>query len=582
MSALNLSLGQATDAGTKPDNEDHFGAIIPTDTLLENKGFAIAIADGMSGADGGKEASQMSVRMFLDDYFSTPETWTVKSSVTKVMASLNSWLFSQSQQYTSRHGMVTTFSAMVVKSRTAHLFHIGDSRIYRLRGKDFEQLTQDHRQWVNQNKSSLRRALGIDTNLNIDYRSVSVEPGDVFFLSTDGIHDFISNEAIHALIEPLSSGSTPLDDPALNACCKTVIQAALGANSNDNLTCQLLQINQLDEASQSEVYEKLSRLPFPPELSPGVVLDGYRILRELHASSHSQVYLAEDTLSGAEDMPQKVVIKTPSVNYEDDHAYIDLFLQEEWIGKRLASPYLMKVCARHHRKRQFLYTVMEYIRGQTLEQWMQDTPEPGLAVVRDIVEQIAQGLRAMHRLEIVHQDLKPGNILIGVENHITIIDFGSAKVLGLSETQSVIEHTQIAGTASYSAPEYFKGEPGSNRSDLYSLGVITYEMLSGKLPYGEVNPLRASRKRFRYVPLRQYSPTVPDWVDACIQRAVHPSPKHRYPLLSEFIADLKKPNKGLLQQRARPLVESNPIRTFQTIALIELLIIIGLLIQMMA
>ncbi|MEE9448030.1 MAG: protein kinase, partial [Arenicellales bacterium] len=447
---LNISLGQISTAGIKAENEDHLGAITPDGNLLENKGIAIAIADGMSAAEGGKEASQVSIRMFLDDYFSTPESWSVKKSVTKVMASMNSWLYTQSHQYESSRGMVTTFSAMVIKSHTAHLFHIGDSRIYRFREKRIEQLTHDHRHWVSKDKSYLSRALGIDVNLNIDYRSVAVEVGDVFFLSTDGVHDFLSDDALEKLIQQGLNQAPDINDASLSVLCDDVLQASLEQNSNDNISCQLLRIEQLPTASKNEVYNALSRLPFPPDLSAGQVLDGYHILRELHASSRSQVYLAQDTFLHEDDPASKVVIKTPSVNFEDDPAYIELFLQEEWVGKRLNSPYLLKTCKRN-RKRQFLYTVLEYAEGQTLEQWIDDSAEISMEAIRDIITQIAHGLRAMHRMEMLHQDLKPSNILIGNNQSIKIIDFGSTKIAGLAETRSVVEHNHIVGTASYSA-----------------------------------------------------------------------------------------------------------------------------------
>ncbi len=566
---LSISLGQSSDAGVKPDNEDCFGAFIPEDASLESKGIAIAIADGMSGSDGGKEASQMSVRMFLDDYYSTSQSWTVKKAVTKVMSAMNSWLFSQGQKkFDSAKGMVTTFSAMVIKSHTLHIFHIGDSRIYRLRGGDFEQLTQDHRIWISKDKEYLSRALGIDINLNIDYKTSPIEEGDIYFLSTDGIHDFIGSSELQELIE---AGQGDLQKAS-----QAILDAALANKSNDNLTCQVVRIEKLPKANKEEFFEKLTRLPFPPDLKGGNIIDGYKIVRELVSSSRSQVYLAEDTWADAESgKPQQVVIKTPSVNFEDDPGYIDHFLHEEWVGKRLNSEHLIKTCA-SDRKRTFLYTVVEYIHGQTLAQWMQDNPNPTLIQVRGTVAQITKGLRVMHRMEMIHQDLKPDNIILDKNNTLKILDFGSTKIAGLAEIESVEEHSQIVGTANYSAPEYFKGEPGSSRSDIFSLGVITYQMLTGKLPYGEIDPLKAHKKKFNYTPARQWNTSVPDWIDGALKKATHPNPEKRYALLSEFVSDLSKPNQRLLEVDKRPLLQRNPLRFWQAVATVELLLI-GLL-----
>lgn len=558
MSQLSISLGQASDAGIKPQNEDFHGVHIPDDAQLESKGIACAIADGMSGSDGGKEASQLSVGQFLSDYYGTPESWTVKQAVNKIMTAVNRWLYSQGQEkYGTAKGMVTTFSALVLKSQTAHLFHVGDSRIYRLRGNDLVQLTRDHRIWISNDRDYLSRAFGIDIHLEIDYRATPVEINDFYIFTTDGVHDFVKDEKMREIILQ--------EDNPQNA-ADLILQTAMENDSDDNLSCQIVRVDSLSDPDKEEYYEQLTRLPFPPDLQAGNILDGYKILRELNASSRSQVYLAEDTQA---EKPCKVVIKTPSVNYEDDPSYLDLFLHEEWVGKRLSSPHLIKV-RNVDRKRTFLYTVVEYIQGQSLAQWMMENQNPTLAQVRGTVDQISRGLRAMHRLEMIHQDLKPDNILIDANKTLKIIDFGSTKIAGLAEIKSVVEHSHIVGTANYSAPEYFKGDVGTPRSDIYSMGVIAYEMFTGKLPYGEVSAERAAKKKFTYTAVRQHNPTVPEWVDAAIQKSVHPNPEKRYHLLSEFITDLTKPNESLLNKSSQPLIERNPKVFWKVLALIEL------------
>ena len=568
---LSIRLGQSSTAGIKQDNEDFYGANIPTEaSQLENKGITIAIADGMSGSDGGKEASQISIKQFLTDYYSTPESWTVKHAVNRIMSALNSMLYSQGQKrYSSTKGLVTTFSAMVLKSQTAHLFHIGDSRIYRLRGKELSQLTRDHRVWINNEREYLSRALGIDSHLEIDYRRTAVQIGDIYFLSTDGVHDFLSEQVLHQYLLQYQ------DHP--QKACEHIVQAALDNSSDDNITCQVVRIDAISKANKKEYYEKLTRLPFPPDLKAGNVIDDFKIIRELNATSRSQVYLAEDLNNTRHNEPRKVVLKTPSINFEDDPAYIDLFMHEEWIAKRLNSPHLICVCEQQ-RPRNFLYTVVEYIQGQTLQQWMLEHPKASVTQVRGSITQIARGLRYMHRMEMIHQDLKPDNVIIDKNNTLIIIDFGSTKVAGLAEIESVVEHSTILGTANYTAPEYFTIGSGSNQSDIYSLGVIAYEMFTGKLPYGEISPERAAKKKFTYTPISEYNPIVPEWINLAIRKAVHPNPEKRYHLLSEFVSDLSKPNNSLLNSsRAEPLIERNPIAFWKTLALLELLIILVIL-----
>lgn len=570
--SLTVTIGQSSIAGIKAENEDFLGSYVPSEqtddeTQLESKGVTIAIADGMSGSDGGKEASQVCVSQFLSDYYGTPESWTVKQAATKILTALNTWLYSQGQQkYGSAKGMVTTFSALVLKSQTAHFFHVGDSRIYRLRDKDFVQLTRDHRVWITDDRDYLSRAMGIDTHLEIDYRATAVQEGDIYLLTTDGIHDFVGDKEIHEILE--SQGDSPQKISA------NLIKAAEKNESTDNISAQVLRVDHLPEPDKTEFYEQLTQLPFPPDLKAGNIIDGYKILRELNASSRSQVYLAEDTDS---KKTRKVVIKTPSVNFEDDPSYIDLFLHEEWVAKRLQSPHLIKVCGAD-RKRTFLYSVVEYVQGQSLKQWMSDNPKPKLTQVRGTVDQIARGLRAMHRLEMIHQDLKPDNILLDEFNTLKIIDFGSAKIAGLAEIKSVVEHNAIVGTANYSAPEYFKGHSGTNRSDIYALGVIAYEMLTGHLPYGEITPEQAAKKKFNYTSARYYNSLVPDWIDACLQKAVHPNPERRYGLLSEFITDFSKPNQSLLDRStSQPLIERNPLAFWRGVAAIQFIALLILI-----
>ncbi|HED51918.1 MAG TPA: bifunctional protein-serine/threonine kinase/phosphatase [Gammaproteobacteria bacterium] len=554
MSELTIIAGQHSEAGAKESNDDSCGIRLPEGALLTNKGVAAVIADGMSGSEAGREAADSCVKGFLNDYFSTPDSWTVETSGEKILGALNSWLYNQGhQQYGTPKGLVTTLSVLVIKSTTAYLFHVGDTRIYRLRDGELEQMTHDHRVTVSADKSYLSRAMGIDVNLDIDYRSFVVEKGDAYLLTTDGIHDFVDDTTLKRLtIENLKT-------PEEGACAIT--RQATRNNSNDNLSVQLLYIADLPEGDEHEFFRKLTRLPFPPPLEPGMVLDGYRILRELHASNRTQVYLALDT-----ETDTQVVLKTPSVNFEDDPEYIDQFLHEEWAGKRLHSAHVLSVLEPHGR-RQFLYYVTEYIKGKTLRQWMHDNPQPSLDEVRNIVEQVTRGLRTMHRQEMIHQDLKPENIMIDEHGVVKIIDFGSTKIAGVVEITTPLQRDNILGTRHYTAPEYLRGHGGSNRSDIYSLGVITYEMLCGKLPYPKELTERNINK-LRYVSIRDHDKAIPTWVDGALMKAVALKPERRHSLLSEFVYDLSHPNANYTRLDQQPLIERNPVAFWRTLAIV--------------
>jgi serine/threonine protein kinase len=305
-----------------------------------------------------------------------------------------------------------------------------------------------------------------------------------------------------------------------------------------------------------------------------MVFDGYRIVREIHGSSRSHIYLGVDVQT---DTP--VAIKIPSIDLRDDPAYLKRFLMEEWIARRIDSPHVLKPCSQS-RRRSYLYVVTEFVDGQTLSQWMIDHPRPDLETVRGIVEQIAKGLRAFHRKEMLHQDLRPANIIIDNTRTVKIIDFGSVRVAGVTEASPPTEHDDILGTAQYTAPEYFLGEQGSTRSDLFSLGVITYQMLTGKLPYGtRVAKARtkAQVRKLRYDSVLDDDREIPIWIDATLRKAVHPDPNMRYASLSEFLFDLRHPNANHLGSSVPPLLERNPLLFWKCTTAILVCIVMALL-----
>ena len=555
---LQVVAAQHSAAGVKASNDDACGIRIPRGIELDNKGIAAVIADGMSGSDAGKEAAEACVTGFLADYFTTPDSWSTETAGAKILSALNRWLYAQGQQqYESTKGMVTTLSVLVVKSATAHLFHVGDTRIWRMRRGKLECLTRDHRVHVSADKNYLSRAMGIELHMEIDYRALPVEVDDLYLLTTDGVHDFVTDTA---LAEFLYDGKGDLE-----ATARRITTSALQQGSHDNVTCQLLGITELPSLKAHEFYQRFSELPFPPPLEPGMVLDGYEIIRELHASKRTQVYLARDR-----NTHKQVVLKTPSVNYSDDPEFIDGFLHEEWAGRRINSQHVLKVL-RPHKQHQCLYYVTEYIEGQTLRQWLHDNPQPTLEEVRNIVQQIAAGLRAFHRQEMIHQDLKPENIMIDTHGTVKIIDFGSTKIAGIEEIATPLARNNLLGTRNYTAPEYLQGYAGNNVSDIFSLGVITYELLTGKLPYGEKELTARRLRRARYIPAASLNPDIPAWMDKAIEKAVSIARNRRHTALSEFLHDLAHPNAELMPGNFEPLMDRNPLFMWKAMTLLLLL-----------
>jgi len=249
---LRISLGQYSDKGRKPANQDFHGALIPTEPLLNLKGIAVVIADGISSSEVSHIASESAVKSFLTDYYCTSESWSVKTSAHRVLAATNAWLHSQTRRsqyaYDQDKGYVCTLSAMVVKSTTAHIFHAGDCRIYRLAGNTLEQLTDDHRVIVSSEQTYLGRALGINPQIEIDYRALPVEKGDVFLLATDGVYEYAA---------PRFLAATVRDHPDdLDRAAKLIVDEAVRRGSPDNLTIQIVRIDDIPHRDASEVFSE--------------------------------------------------------------------------------------------------------------------------------------------------------------------------------------------------------------------------------------------------------------------------------------------------------------------------------------
>ncbi len=553
ISRLKVSIGQYSDRGSKEHNGDFLAALIPEDDSLETKGISCVIADGKDSCDLAAEASEQCVKSFLNDFYSTPETWSVKHSASKVLTAINSWFWSQTKSDVAP-GMVTTFSALVLKSNTAYLFHVGDSRIYRLREGDIECLTQDHRINVSRNDHYLSRAMGIDHVVDIDFRTVSVQEDDIFLMTTDGVHDYISDGQIKLLLQG--------DD--LDAQARTLAEESVRAGSPDNVTAQLVKVTSLPSLWVNEIFSRLAELPLPGRLDAGMHFDGYEIIEVMHASKAFQLYRVKDSESGEE-----MVMKTPPLDCEDEPACIERFCQQEWVGKRIHSPLVVKVLESAG-KRRYLYYVMEKVEGMTLREWIANHPDPDIDEVIELTEKMIAGVRVFHRMDMIHRHLKPEHIMIMPDQGIKIIDFSAVQVAGISEIATPIGRNDLHGTMNYTAAEYLLGMAEDKRSDLFSIAVMVYEMLTGQLPYGNQfarNVNWRTLNKIQYQSAISHNPEIPLWIDGAIEKACKLDIKKRYDTFSEFLFDLKNPNSRFMRRHV-PLVEKDPGLLWKTLAMV--------------
>ena len=569
---LALSIGGYSDVGTRDINQDAFAVKVPTrHSEKKYKGIVAAIADGVSCSDKSENASQTSVSQFITDYYSTPESWSVKVAAGKVLTSLNGWLFQQNHQNELRHnGLITTFSCIIFKSAFAYICHVCDSRIYRYRDGKLLQLTTDHARNLYKNNSVLVRALGMDSHLDVDFQRIDLQLGDLFLLSTDGIHDWISTDQLNVHLAALQNKS--LTSQQLELSAQQIALQASAQQSTDNLTCLLLQVNSLPSLGVNELYQRLTHLTIPPALRRGNEIDYFIIDKIIHEGARSHVYLAVDQLH-----KQRVVLKMPSQSFADDLVYLDGFCKECWVGRKFSDPRIMKILP-GVKSSPFLYHICEYIEGITLRQWMIDNPNPTLGMAREIITNIIGCARVLQRAGLVHRDLKPENIMVLEDRSVKIIDFGTVQIDALDEIAVVPEDDQPLGATDYIAPEYLNGNKATAFSDLFSIAVIGYELLTGELPYKSLQTQSLQRVRdmqWKYRSINQFREDLPTWIDSVFEKATHPVVGKRYQAMSEFTTDLATPNPLLIKKRAQaPLLERDPVTFWKGLSLLLFLVVI--------
>lgn len=559
-----VTFGGTSLTGVRAENQDAFIVKHPQkQDELTFKGTVVCIADGVSCSDQGQQASHTITTQFVQDYYATPHSWSVSHSVTSLLSQLNQWLYTQGQDALRHNGMVTTLSSLILKSNTAHLIHIGDSRIYRYRRHKLTQLTRDHQRTTAKGMGHLTRALGMDENADVDYQTLEVNLHDRFLLTTDGVHQTLSPEQISTVLAQQDSAE------ALSA---KLCQLAIDNGSQDNCTCVIFDIMALPEKSLPELEQQLLSRRIPPALKARMSLDHFKVLRTLHDGSRSHVYLVEDTHTR-----EQRVLKAPSGNASDDLPTLRRFANEYWIASQLNNPRIMKMYA-PPAETPFLYQISEWIPGTTLRQWIFDHPNPSLNEVRTLLTELVRAVRVLQRADMVHCDLKPENIMITPEGTVKLIDFGTVDVLGLREAQAHQDDPFPLGTVNYIAPEYINTGRATTLSDLFSIAVIGYEMLSGSLPFKEntSQAIQSARHtKWHYQSLQTHRADIPLWVDLAFRKATEESPLQRYQALGDFVTDLSTPNSALINSPSnRPLMTRNPVLFWKMISLAALFVAI--------
>jgi len=549
-SGLKVSVGFASETGQRKRNEDFAGVVFGPELPEPRHDVIAAIADGMGGAKGGRVAAEIAVRGFLDGFCDLPETMEVQRAAAIVLDALNGWIHSQGQRDSGLKGMGSTFTALVLRGRIAHVIHVGDTRAYRLSRDRLTCLTEDHvRQNGNGRSHILLRALGVETEVRLDYTSQPVAQHDRFLLCSDGVHGYLDAETMADIMrERVSSEDT----------ARALVAAALRADSADNCTALVLDVVGLETAQSAEIGASLAQLPLIPVPQGGEAIDGFVLKVLLSDGRYSRLFGALDEIEGGE-----VALKFPKPLVASVESYRAAFVREAWVGARVNSPWLGRVIEQPPGRQSCLYTVMPLYQGELLETRIGRRPAVGLEEGRNIAIKLARGVAALHRVGVVHRDIKPDNVILESDGSLKLIDFGVVRVPGLEESKP----EDIPGTPAYMAPEMFDGEAGNEATDIYALGVTVFRAFAGEFPYGNIDATGPPRRE-RPTPLSALRPDLPAWVQAVLSRAVAANPAERFRDMTEFAIEMEAgPARApVAVQRPRTLYERHPLRFWQGVA----------------
>ncbi|KRB05878.1 protein kinase [Pseudomonas sp. Root68] len=550
--SLQLSFAEASAIGPREENQDALRLVTPAPALAASKGYLFAIADGVSQCVDGGLAARSTLQALALDYYATPETWSVAQALDRLLLAQNRWL----QANGGGQPLLTTLSALVLRGRRFTLAHVGDCRVYRWHADQLQRISEDHVWDQPGMQHVLKRALGLDQHLVLDFLDGELRPDESFVLLSDGVWAVLGDTAIAAILR---------DQPDLHSAAQTLVNAAHLAGSQDNASALLVRVDALGEASIGDALMHLQQWPLPPALKPGQAFEGWQVEGIVAQSQQSLLYRIRDS------QQQPWLLKTLPGRLHDDHQAGQALLSEEWFLKRVAGRHFPEVHAAS--QRQHLYYVMREYSGATLAQRHEQSGPLPLPQWQDIAERLLRAVGLLHRRQILHRDIKPENLLLGDDGELRLLDFGLAYCPGLSQDLP----WALPGTPSYIAPEAFRGEVPTPRQDLYAVGVTLYFLLTGHYPYGEIEAFQ--RPRFGLpVNASRYRPDLPDWIAHSLERAVAAAPDQRFETAEEWLLLMEQGERRSLSVRPKPLLEREPLKVWRTLALVSLLLNLVLLV----
>jgi serine/threonine protein phosphatase PrpC len=556
---LGVRIGFASETGKRAANEDYVATCLGQSSGA-NRDIVGAVADGVGGHKGGREAAELAVRSFIDAYYSLPETIGVRRRAARALEAANSWIHNQGRVDPARSGMSCAFSSVILSRRLCHVVHIGDTRAYRLSEGRLERLTTDHVAGRGDLAHVLNRAIGFEEFARFDYASVALRQHDRLLICSDGVHGALSDQRLQELL----GERTPPEESA-----RSLVDAALAAGSNDNTTALVLDVVDLPPADRDELTHSISSLPILDLPSSGDVIDDFALGEVLSDGRYSRLFQAID-----QQHSREVVLKFPHPRVAGEGSYRLAFVREAWVAARVRSLWIGEIVELPAERQTRLYSVMPFYEGETLEQRLNRAPRLSLTEGIGIATKLVRAVTALHRAGIIHRDIKPDNVILLKDGGLRLVDLGVARVPLLEDFPA----EDIPGTASYMAPELFGGKAGDEASDLFALGITVYRMFTANYPFGEIEPF--SRPRFgKPAPLSRYRPDLPAWLDAVIGKALSIEPAQRFGDAIEFAHELENGATwaGPAVPRKQSLHDRNPLMFWKVLCAVLAVIIVIIL-----
>ena len=509
------------------------------------------LADGAGRSESAREAAERAVRALVNNYRTRPRSWSPPKALTEFLNRINHTLHQDSLNRFGEPELITTLSVAVIEGDRLYGLNVGDSRVYLARGGSLTRLSRDHVVNGNGMGHVLDRAVGLAPQIEPHLFETELKDGDVALLCSDGVY--------HALDEELLAGKLTGHSAARSIVSEAKERTT--PRTRDDLSAIVLDIQTTGKLRAEEALP----LEIPARLAKGQLIDGFTLVRPFQSSD--RVWLA--TLEG-----RQFTLKFAPLEARDNEEVAHLFVRETWNATRLQDPrFFPRAFVPEGATHRFY--AMDFIEAPSLSTLLRSRR---LSVDETVAlgKFLTAAAQYLLRFDLVHGDLKPENILVLSDFHGTqfkLVDFGNVtEVFSLSSR---------AGTASYLAPERFQEAPISERTEIFSMGVILFQALTRAFPFGEIERFQTPRFLSAKRPTR-LNANMPSWLEAVILRALSPRAERRYQNYSEVRFDLQHPEQvAPFYAESLSLLERDPLRFYRTGFFVLLAGLIGLLLVLL-